>query len=238
MSNLLEGRAEINETRIFIKCDKKEGIEAAISAIKKHRLLLENYILQRPEFKVALEPIEVEDDSPLVVQRMAEAASIAGVGPMAAVAGVLADLGAEAAIRRGSKTVMVENGGEISIIGDCTFNVQIKAGRSPVSGKIGLRITSKDTPLGIATSSGTSGHALSFGIADAVTVVADNAGLADAAATAICNAVVGETPEEAVENGLKMAKKMFDVRGVIIVLGEHVGILGKLPQIILFKNGV
>ena len=236
MSNLLEGRAEINETRIFIKCDKREGIEAAINAIKRHRLLLEKYILQRPEFKVALEPIEVENDSPLVVQRMAEAANIAVVGPMAAVAGVLADLGAEAAIKEGAKTVMVENGGEISIIGDYTFNVQIKAGKSPISGKIGLKVTPKDMPLGIATSSGTSGHALSFGIADAVTVVADNAGLADAAATAICNAVKGETSEEAIGSGLEVAQRILCIRGVIIILGEHVGIWGRLPQIILFEN--
>jgi len=234
MSGLLEGRVEINETRVFIKCDKKEGIEAAINAIRKHRLLLENYILQRPEFKVALEPIEVENDSPLVVRRMAEAASIAGVGPMAAVAGVLADLGAEAAIKQGAKTVMVENGGEISIIGDYTFNVQIKASKSPISGKIGLKVTPEDTPLGIATSSGTSGHALSFGIADAVTVVADNAGLADAAATAICNAVKGETPKEAIRNGLEVAKKIFCVRGVIIILDKLAGIWGKLPKMISF----
>jgi len=236
MLTLLEERFEINETRVFIKCDKEEGIRAAIDTIKRHRLVLENYILRRPDFETALEPIEVEGDSPLVVRKMAKAASIAGVGPMAAVAGVLADLGAESAIMQGAKTVMVENGGEVSIIGEHTFNIQIKAGKSPISGKIGLKITSKDTPLGIATSSGTFGHALSFGIADAVTVVADNAGLADAASTAICNAVKGKTPEEAIGSGLEVAQRILCIRGVIIILGEHVGIWGKLPQIILFEN--
>ncbi|MCS7139790.1 MAG: UPF0280 family protein [Candidatus Nezhaarchaeota archaeon] len=236
MTKLVKFFYEIGESKGVVKCDSVEGARAAIKAIEHHRRLLEKYILRRPEFKYALEPIDVEDGAPTVVQRMVEVSKIAGVGPMAAVAGVLADLALETALSVGSKIVMVENGGEVAMTGDYTFKVKINAGSSLISGKIGLKVAPSDMPIGIATSSGTYGHALSFGIADAVTVVADNAGLADAAATAVCNMVQGEDLRKALERGLEKAKEIGKVRGVIIVLRDLIGLWGKVPQIIVLRD--
>ncbi|RLF05516.1 MAG: hypothetical protein DRJ60_05510 [Thermoprotei archaeon] len=121
--------------------------------------------------------------------------------------------------------------------GNYTFRVKINTGTSPISGEIGLKVIPRDMPIGIATSSGTYGHALSFGIADAVTIIADKAGLADAAATSICNAFQGRNPREALERDLKRAKEIGGIRGVIIIISDLIGIWGKVPQIITFTNG-
>lgn len=209
-----------------IICDSVSGIEAAITSIIYHRECLENYISKNLAFKYALSPVEVEEDAPLVVKKMVEYSKIADVGPMASVAGVLADLAVEAALKSGAKTILVENGGEIAIAGSGEFVVGIRAGNLM---PFGLRIKPCDLPIGIATSSGRYGHALSFGEADAVTVVADTAGLADAAATAICNATRGE---DAVKKGIEKAKRIKGIRGVMIIARGLIGIYGRLPEIV------
>lgn len=223
---LLRRRYCIKESRGEIICDSMLGIETAIASIMHHRECLENYISKNLAFKYALSPIEVEEDAPLIVKKMVEYSRIADVGPMASVAGVLADLAVEAALKSGANTILVENGGEVAIAGSGEFVVGIKAGTFV---PLGLKIKPCDMPIGIATSSGKFGHALSFGEADAVTVIADNAGLADAVATAICNATRGES---AVEKGLERAKGIKEIRGVIIIAKDLIGIYGRLPEII------
>ncbi len=119
---------------------------------------------------------------------MAAAAQTAGVGPMAAVAGAIAEcVGRE--LLEFSPEVIVENGGDIFLKVSHRRTVGIFAGDSPLTGRIGIQIEARDTPLGVCTSSGTVGHSLSFGRADAVVVLAPAAALADAAATAIGNRV-------------------------------------------------
>ncbi|MCK5434567.1 MAG: UPF0280 family protein, partial [Dehalococcoidales bacterium] len=78
-------------------------------------------------------------------------------------------------------------------------------------------------PLGICTSSGTVGHSLSYGKADAVVVLSKSATLADAAATAIGNLIVqaGDIP-----NGLEFANGIDGLKGVIIIKGDKVGLWG------------
>ncbi|GAI49814.1 unnamed protein product, partial [marine sediment metagenome] len=65
----------------------------------------------------------------------------------------------------------------------------IFAGRSPLSQRIILKIEAKENYIGVCTSSGTVGPSLSFGKADAVTVISDSVLLADAAATAVGNII-------------------------------------------------
>lgn len=226
MVKLFRRRYCVRESKGEIICDSMFGIEAALASIIHHRERLENYISKNIAFKYALSPIEIEEYAPIVVKRMVEYSRIADVGPMASVAGVLADLAVEAALSSGAKTILVENGGEVAIAGSGDFIIGIGAGMLM---PFGLRIKSCDMPIGIATSSGKHGHALSFGEADAVTVVADNAGLADAAATAICNATRGEN---AVEKGIERAKEIKGIRGVVIIVGDLIGIYGRLPEIV------
>ena len=126
-------------------------------------------------------PLPEDPLAPPLLRTMLSAARLAGVGPMASVAGAIAQA-VGAALKPHSSSIIVENGGDCYLDMDEETTVGIYAGpRSPFSGKIGIRLTADVFPLGICTSSGTVGHSLSFGKADAVTVTARDAALADAA---------------------------------------------------------
>ncbi len=234
---MIRVRYTLKESRVAIVTDSYVAVKEAVMALRKHRRLLEAYIERHPVFLYSLEPVEVRDDAPDVAKRMAEAAFKAGVGPMAAVAGALADLVVEAMLAK-TKVAVVENGGEVSANSEKPVNVGILAGRSSLSGKLAFQLLKDDMPLGIGTSSGTVGHALSFGMADAATVIAENATLADAAATAVGNAVKGKDPEKAVQAGLEVAEVIDGVRGALVIMGEYVGRVGKLPKIVKVKGNI
>jgi hypothetical protein len=141
---------------------------------------------------------------------------------MAAVAGAIAQyVGAD--LLKLSPELIVENGGDIFLKSKGERVVAIYAGGSPLSGKIGIRIKGAATPLGVCTSSGTVGHSLSFGRADAVVAVAKSAILADAAATAVGNRV--KTVAD-ITAGLEYAKGIDGLLGAVIILGEKFGAWG------------
>jgi ApbE superfamily uncharacterized protein (UPF0280 family) len=222
----------IEESSILIKTDLFEAGEAAFRNIEKTRNDLKTYSTNHPDFIKTLKPIKIDQGAPEVVKRMSEAAEKAKVGPMAAVAGAIADLAAEEMEKHGAKVIVVEDGGEVAIRRSDKLDVAIYAGGAQVSGKLGFRILQEDVPLGIGTSSATVGHAKSFGLADAATVIAHDAALADAAATAVCNAVVGEDLNESVKKGLRAAQSIEGVRGALILRGKSVGMVGHLPKLI------
>lgn len=223
------------ETSCNITADSEAAIEAAISSIKHHRSQLERYIRTHPKFLHSLKPIHVEK-GPTIVRLMAEAAERADVGPMAAVAGALADLAVEDMISTGAKIAVVENGGEVYAVSNTPINVALAAGDSLFSKRIGFRL--EDFPIGVATSSGLYSHALSFGEAEAVTVFAVNAGVADAAATAVGNLVKGEDWRKAVEHGIAKALSIEGVRGVLILYRGLVGKAGEIPKIMKISTHV
>ncbi len=141
---------------------------------------------------------------------------------MASVAGAISEfVGNE--LSAFSSEIIIENGGDIYLKSLEKRIVGIYAGKLPITGKIGLEINGQDTPLGICTSSGTVGHSLSYGKADAVVVLSKSATLADAAATAIGNLIVqpGDIP-----NGLEFANGIEGLKGVIIIKEDKVGLWG------------
>lgn len=153
---------------------------------------------------------------------MLEAGRKANVGPMAAVAGAIAEyVGKE--LLEFSPEIIVENGGDIFLKVLRKRIVGIYAGDSPLTGKVGLEINPQETPLGVCTSSGTVGHSLSFGKADAVVVIATSATLADAAATAICNRV--SQPED-IHSAIEFGKQISSLKGIVIIIGGDVGAWG------------
>ncbi|MCJ7763410.1 UPF0280 family protein, partial [Candidatus Bathyarchaeota archaeon] len=109
-------------------------------------------------------------------------------------------------------------------------DVALAAGDAPLSKRFGFRLS--DFPVGVATSSGRFSHALSFGDAEAATVFCRNAGLADAAATAVGTVVKGKDYNVAIEKGIEIAKSIQGVEGVLILYRGCVGTWGKMPQII------
>jgi ApbE superfamily uncharacterized protein (UPF0280 family) len=224
---------QFKETNCFILSDKENAIDRAIASITHHRNELDKYVRTHQKFLYSLQPVSASD-GPLVVRLMDKASRKANVGPMAAVAGVLADLAVKAMASAGCEVAVVENGGEISAFSNRPVDIALLAGDSPLSRQIGFRL--EEFPIGIATSSGLFSHALSFGEAEAVTVFAENAGSADAASTAVGNLIKGRDCQTAIERGINEALSIEEVTGVLILYRGFVGKAGKVPKIIRIRE--
>jgi ApbE superfamily uncharacterized protein (UPF0280 family) len=227
--NLFKQKFILKESQCTIISDRQQAIQAATESIKRNRQELEIYVRTNPRFLYTLKPIP-PPEKPLIAKMMAEAAQKANVGPMAAIAGAIADLAVEDMSRAGCETAVVEDGGEISARSNIPVDVAVAAGDEPLSKHFGFRLA--DFPIGVATSSGRFSHALSFGDAEAATVFCKNATLADAAATAVGNVVKGEDVRAAINEGIRTGLSIKGVDGVLIIYKGEVGTAGKIPQII------
>ena len=190
---------------------------------------IENYIAKYPLFGKSLKPLEPTDDAPSVVGDMIAGSKAAGVGPMAAVAGAIAQHAAEAAISAGAAEAIVENGGDIFLQCNRDTIVSLHTGTISIGNRVAFRIPPSVSPVSVCSSSGAMGHSMSFGSADLVTVVSENAALADAAATALCNVV---STMEDIEPALEKGMAIEGVMGVLIVVDEKIGMIGDLPELI------
>lgn len=221
--DLVSSNVVVKETDLYIRASTNLKSKAH-KLVLKYRESLEKYIERNPVFQSSLEPVSVGNDAPLIVKAMAKASVRVGVGPMAAVAGAIAEFVGEELLVY-TPEVIIENGGDIYIKSLKKRTVAIYAGSSPLSGKIGLEIEATETPLGICTSSGTVGHSLSFGKADAAIVLAKSATLADAAATAIGNIVKEQTD---IEKAVEFAKGISELKGIVIIIGDKMGMWGDI----------
>jgi ApbE superfamily uncharacterized protein (UPF0280 family) len=212
------------ESDLFIWAGRDLAREARESLLH-HRGQLQEFIAGQPMFKTTYRPYDVPGDAPQVVALMAGAAEKVGVGPMAAVAGALAEaVGRD--ILSLSPEIMVENGGDIYIHSRKQRRVGVFAGESPLSGKLALLVP--PTPphgQGVCTSSAEVGPSYSAGKADAAMVVAENAALADAAATALGNRA--KSPSH-IKEALAWAAGIEGVTGCLLIIGEHLGVQGPL----------
>jgi ApbE superfamily uncharacterized protein (UPF0280 family) len=227
--NLFKRAFRHKKSNCTIISDKESGIKKATSSIKSNIVLLESYITKHPRFLFSLSPVPI-DNTPDIVRLMGESSKKANVGPMAAVAGVLADLAVQEMVDVGCKVAVVENGGEAFAISNQPIDIAFAAGDEPLSREMGFRL--KEFPLGVATSSGRFSHAFSFGDADAVTIFANNAGIADAAATAVANLITGDNFKGVIRQGIDRALSIDGVKGVFILYHGFVGKAGKVPELI------
>jgi ApbE superfamily uncharacterized protein (UPF0280 family) len=216
----------VKETDLLIRARKDLSKEARESVLR-YRHQLEAYIRLHPMFRTSLVPLEEDAFAPEIARTMIQASREAGVGPMAAVAGAVAEaVGRD--LSQISDEVIVENGGDIYLSTAKERTVGLYAGRSPLSLKVGVLVGPETSPLGICTSSGTVGPSLSFGKADAVCVLSDSAALADAAATSIGNVVRDEND---IERGLRRGREIEGVWGIVIVGGDKMGVWGNVRLI-------
>ena len=221
--DLVSFNVVVKETDLYIRATKNLKSKA-LRLVLKYRDTLERYIERYPSFLTSLKPLPSTDDAPHIVQSMLESARKVGVGPMASVAGAIIEfVGSE--LLAFSPEVIVENGGDIFLKSLRKRVVGIYAGESPLTGKIGLEIAGEETPLGICTSSGTVGHSLSYGKADAVVALSSSATLADAAATAIGNLI--EEPDD-IPNGIEFAKGVEELKGLLIIKDDKIGLWGEV----------
>jgi ApbE superfamily uncharacterized protein (UPF0280 family) len=221
--DLTSFKVVVKETDLHIRASS-DLEPKALELVTKYRDMLERYIEQHPSFLTSLEPIAAENNAPPIITKMTEAAEKARVGPMATVAGAIAEfIGSE--LLALSPEIIVENGGDIYLKTLKKRLIGIFAGKSPLSGKIALEINAEETPLGICTSSGTVGHSLSFGKADAAIVLSKSATLADAVATAIGNLIM---QSDDIPLGIEFAQSIEGVRGVIIIKDDKMGVWGEV----------
>ncbi len=213
----------VKETDLLIRAAKDISREARESVLK-YRHQIETYIERNPSFQGSLSPLLDDPYAPGIIREMIRTSQVAQVGPMAAVAGAMAE-SVSRDLLEFSQEVIVENGGDIYLSTSRERTIGIYAGTSPLSLKLGILIQPEDSPLGICTSSGTVGHSLSFGKADAVCILSKSAALADAAATAVGNRV---QEGKDIDRGLEKGKEIEGVLGTLIIVGEKVGVWGDI----------
>jgi len=215
------------KTDLLVGVDRNANIEN-ISEISEDRVkdcvhILQAYIKKRNEFGRSLKPIKPTYGTDAIITDMIKAAQLCSVGPMAAVAGEIADLvGIE--LSKFSSNVIVENGGDIFIKINRNLKIGIFAGKSLFTGKIFVEIPPTNG-LGVCTSSGTVGPSLSFGKADAAVIIGKTACLADAAATAVGNLVKKESD---FTKAINFGKKIKGIEGILIVMNDKMAVWGNV----------
>lgn len=195
---------------------------------------LKRYISLNQDFLISMDPLRYDSDNltPIVL-KMYESSAKADVGPMACVAGTISEMSLNYLIENGSDYSIVENGGDIALINDKSVLCGIYSNNEILGNNIAFKIKSRKKPLGICTSSGKIGHSISFGQSDSVTVISKSPSIADGLATRIANEVTGKDSESKVSNALEIAEGYREFfNGVLIISGENVGIVGKLPKIV------
>ncbi len=219
----LRFRFRHKQTIATILVENEEGYERAVRAIIEARREIEETIARDPLFFTTLEPYECEGR---ITGRMCKASRLAGVGPMAAVAGAIAQYAVEE-VSRYTQFVVVDNGGDIAV---CTDR-KLVIGIYPSS--IGLIIEPADEIIAVCTSSGKIGHSISFGYADAATVIGSDACISDAFATALGNYIQESYGRIEVQEALEefWGKSKDYIKGAIVVKEDIIGFVGDIPEI-------
>ena len=235
-SDLVSFEVIEKETDLYISAAKLLEPQARES-ILNYRAELEGYIKRNPAFFTSLSPLNTEEGSsaalgvetsPEIARSMIRASSKAGVGPMAAVAGAMAEFVGRDLLKI-TDQVIVENGGDIFLKTDKKRTLGIYAGdKSPFTGKLALEIEPRKSGLGVCTSSGTTSHSLSFGSSDAALVVSEDTALADAVATGVGNILKSVND---IEKGIQFARSIEGVIGVLVILGDRMGSWGEIKLV-------
>ena len=232
--NLIEGKDLIPfqvkeaESDLYIRANQELSFYTR-QMLSNFRGQIESYIDSHPLFKSTLLPYSQDKKAPEIIKSMIHTTALCGVGPMAAVAGAIAEFVGKELLNYSSE-VIVENGGDIFIKSNKVRKVNIFAGKSSLSQKIVLEVDSRTIPLGVCTSSGTVGPSLSFGKADAVTVISNSTSLADAAATAVGNIIKNEKD---IPEALVYAQKIKGIKGVVIIKDDKMGLWGDINFIVV-----
>jgi uncharacterized protein len=200
--------------------------------IRRCREQIEQAIAVRPEFLKTFDPLEENASDAPVVLRMIRAGKKAGTGPMAAVAGAVAEYVGQGLLKW-SPEVIVENGGDIFLKIAEPVVVGLFAASSPFSGNIGIKVEPTPVSLGICTSSATVGPSVSFGRADAATIVSKDVALADAAASGLGNRV--RRPAD-LKPAVEWAMGIAGVEGALVVLGDKIAALGDIELVPVSKR--
>ena len=221
----------VKETDLLIRTGRLLRKQAE-ELVYRFRGRIETYIESHPGFVTSLSPVEADPYAPKIVRDMIQAGGKVGVGPMAAVAGAIAEY-----VGRGlmveDPDVMVENGGDVFIAASEAVTVGIFAGDSPLNLTLGILVNPDKTPIGVCASSGTIGHSLSLGRADAAVAVSRSTALADAAATSLGNRV--SKPGD-ISRALKWIQEIEGILGAAVIMNDQLGVWGEVELVRLDEH--
>lgn len=193
--------------------------------LKDRRLVLEAYLEENPDFHHTLKPLPAKVGAPGFIEELGQLSFKAGTGPMAGVAGAFSKLTGDFLLKEGIKEIIVENGGDIFCSGLDLVKTGIYAGQSPFSQKIQLIVKADKKEYGLASSSGSFGHSISFGKADLVTIISPNVILADFYATSFCNLI---QKKEDLEVVIEEIKKIEEISGALLIMDDKLAAFGNL----------
>ncbi|MDP4222944.1 MAG: UPF0280 family protein [Bacteroidota bacterium] len=228
-------RIEHFETDLWIAVDEglysKRTEKFSRERVIHYREILDSLIEEFPEFLTSLVPLTAPAGVHPLIGDMYRATSISGTGPMSAVAGAIAEYVCKDLVSEfGFTEVIVENGGDIFMRVTSPVTIAVYAGSSPLSDRIGVIIKPEDSPLSVCCSSGTIGHSLSFGTADACMIACRSGAQADAYATACCNEVKDASMIDKITSDYLQKPEILSV---VIIKGDKVSVGGKLEVKIL-----
>lgn len=222
-------QAEVGETDILVKSIKPLNSQVILQTVKKYRSRVEDYIEKFPEFKNTLSCFSLQEPAPQIIREMVDKTVLLDIGPMASVAGAIAEfVGKE--LSNFSPQFIIENGGDIFIKKENDISLGIYAGEGNFINNFSISLNKPAIYLGVCTSSSFLGHSVSLGRADLVTAVSDSVIFADALATKIANMI---NNEEDIEKAIDFSKKFSLTKGILIVKNQKLGLWGNLK---IFKN--
>ncbi len=230
--DLVSFHVAVKETDLWVSADQNLEKETR-DLVLNQRHQLENYIGIHPDFLTTLKPYPEDPYAPPMIKEMIETTGDLGVGPMASVAGAIAQYVGHGLLKW-TDQVILENGGDIFLKTNRSVTVSVFAGESPLSGKIGVMIPREKMPLGVCASSGTVGHSLSLGSTDIVCIISPSAVLADGAATALGNRIRGKKDLEKIAD---WADEMGGVSGGLAIVKDKVAAWGEVELVRLKAKG-
>jgi len=221
--DLISFRILIKETDLLVSSSKDLSKQTK-DRVHHYRRQLEDYIKSKPDFLSTLSPYPEDPFAPEIIREMISATKIFDVGPMAAVAGTIAQLVGRDLLKH-TEELIVENGGDIFLKAKRPITVSIFAGSSKFNDKLGVVIYPEQMPAGICTSSATLGHSLSLGTADSVCIVANKASIADAAATALGNRI---TDRFKLKKEIESMRESTNIKGGVVIIGKTMASWGEI----------
>lgn len=221
--DLVSFNVKVKETDLWISSDT-DLTEDARDLVFGCRYQIESYIKSHPEFLTNLQPCSEDHYASPIIDEMIRTTRDIGIGPMASVAGAIAQYVGKGLLEL-TDQIIVENGGDIFLKIDRPATVSIFAGESPLSGKLGLVIPERLMPIGVCSSSGKVGHSLSMGSSDVICVMSASTILADGAATALGNRINSKKDIDSVSD---WADNIRGVLGGIAIMEDKMAAWGDI----------
>jgi uncharacterized protein len=192
--------------------------------IKEYRDQIQEYIDEYPEFKNTLSGFHLKGKPVLIVKEMIENTFSLDIGPMASVAGAIAEsLGRD--LVKITPEFVIENGGDICFKKKDKLCLGVYAGLDNPVNDLRILVKGEDKITGVCSSSSILGHSLSLGNADLVTIISESVILADALATKIANRV---NTEADIGKKIEEIKIMPQIKGALIIKNNSLGLWGDI----------